>query len=855
MASANDGNNSGANKLNRELLRWIQSLDLAYSIKNVKRDFANGFLVAEIMSRYYDKDISMHSYDNGIGLKVKKDNWDQLVKLFNRLPDLEPLTSKAELDAVIHCQNGAAVAFITKLYQCLTKRTIQPTVMPAALASSGASGNTNNSATSVKGRDSNEEIPPYAKTTGATLIREKMRNPEIAETSDETEVNRKVSLIQAQHEEHLQLDRLMIDTPDRYPSLRSASKATVLRGATKPVRNDDNPVLVAQHVVKEVQIKSMNEKSLEKLRVTREAKENEAMAMGITSIGGNAIGASFDGHGRGVSGNNGGELVQKRRPIDLLNEAIARKLATMGLASRLEQKGGKDKFESFLEAVHEGRHFGEDDCANVLQEVVDDSQIIAIAFLDFPREFWKFAGLVTPLLVDFDEDHSYYQAIHQILLVIGQHCVRRDGTSASLLMTEYLLSKLINIFSSNTLKRASVLQLVYAFVPETPLAHIQAIKRLREALAHDIPLFIHALSILLYMESQLDETLVDLYHYYCCIGLETPCEKLRAASLSMLIPFVTYDFNLVADLLPRLTRMATYYAWWEVKAQLVITASALLHVLINQQDSDKDFTEQIELALRIIEREFHPGAGLNVRRVGLSYVAKNLRYYQELVPLYVDVLFTLTPEMRTMMISTPSPSNNRNALEDDYHNDNQVMKNELPLRGTSGAKYELKALVTEWDSAAIVKQLFYENKTRDSVDADVLHVIQACFMQLASAPDEETRSQVAQLYDQIKNYLVLGLLDEETCGIVARLMRQVVSLTNVIDIFHHDLLIETLQKLVTKNIEDLRQQTVVKLLHEVYVIDGDHAASVSKCMTAVRAICDQSTFKLSLFSIGMEIDI
>lgn len=79
----------------------------------MKRDFSNGFLIAEIFSRYYDKDIQMHSFDNGIALRIKKDNWGQLLK-FMRKSGLAEMTSQEEVNAIIHCEDGAVINFLNR---------------------------------------------------------------------------------------------------------------------------------------------------------------------------------------------------------------------------------------------------------------------------------------------------------------------------------------------------------------------------------------------------------------------------------------------------------------------------------------------------------------------------------------------------------------------------------------------------------------------------------------------------------------------------------------------------------------------------------------------------------------------
>ncbi|MCQ2819265.1 MAG: calponin homology domain-containing protein [archaeon] len=117
--------------LPREVIKWIQSLDLTYSVKNVKKDFNNGFLVAQILSRYFPitndpinnkRAIQMHQIDNGFSMARRKDNWEQIKKFLTKIPEIT--TKIGDVDTFIKNENGEILLFVIALYQDLTQRRV-----------------------------------------------------------------------------------------------------------------------------------------------------------------------------------------------------------------------------------------------------------------------------------------------------------------------------------------------------------------------------------------------------------------------------------------------------------------------------------------------------------------------------------------------------------------------------------------------------------------------------------------------------------------------------------------------------------------------------------------------------------
>lgn len=107
--------------MQREVIKWLQSLDLTYPVRNPRRDFSNGFIAAEILSRYVGSSyISMQGITNSTSPDARRSNWEQVLSALQRL-GCRTITPYS-VDNVIQLNPNAALNVLEHLYEFLNKK-------------------------------------------------------------------------------------------------------------------------------------------------------------------------------------------------------------------------------------------------------------------------------------------------------------------------------------------------------------------------------------------------------------------------------------------------------------------------------------------------------------------------------------------------------------------------------------------------------------------------------------------------------------------------------------------------------------------------------------------------------------
>ena len=85
-------------------------------INFLNRDLSNGFIVAEILGRYFPKEINIYTYDNGLRIDRKIDNWEQITKVLQKK---DFILTKEQFEPIIYYAPEAALKFLKRLYELL----------------------------------------------------------------------------------------------------------------------------------------------------------------------------------------------------------------------------------------------------------------------------------------------------------------------------------------------------------------------------------------------------------------------------------------------------------------------------------------------------------------------------------------------------------------------------------------------------------------------------------------------------------------------------------------------------------------------------------------------------------------
>ncbi len=722
---------AAANSLPREVLKWLQGLDLSYAVKHVKRDFSNGFLVAEICARYYEGDVNLHSFSNGVGMTSKKDNWFQLERLFAKW-GIE--LGSAEVNEIIHSKSGAAATFLLRLFTTLTNRKVSH-------ASDGTVRQLH--------------IPAFARETASAAIKSKLKEPDMLVLHD-TKV-RDSSVTQAldglnarRQEERAERRRLWEESLSSTEESKTSShgKGSSVRSTKSGVSSRDaQDKTISAQPAPPVQVKQVQVRRLE-VDVAHLRQRKEAAGAAPLSVNAYAGSRSPRSAGSATSGSSG---CARLSVLEVFNRLVASRLKGAQLSS-LEPPvfAFLPHLESELSGARGGAAYVETEAALALTDLA-----AVLSGTEQPArlaEVWTVCTVLARVLEIAREESELLDAAREALVQYGlllhrQGEERRAGLD---LFFEHVLPRLQPLLARGAgNKRRAALEAMCGFsAPDAP-TRLYMLKRLHAALK-DVTAFLHCLTILVFMESSLDGPeglpLLDLYAYYAIMGMDHASPTLRAATLAMLAVVLQHDPYAPPRVLARLEALASD-PWWEVQCQLLVVGAQLLETL-GPQPSDLQ-----DRAIAVLCQVFQPQARVVVRKLGLAYLAPHAHKDARLLRAFVAVFLSLARQAESEGGERDESEFSLAAL---LGRDGRAGER-LPVASACGGKYVLPTLPSRWDAPALADELARVARKRKArfLESWEMALLEALVASTPRAPQQPR----ASMYDVFKEWAFVGACD------------------------------------------------------------------------------------------------
>jgi len=737
--------------LPREIVKWLQSLDLSFNVKNAKRDLSNGFLVAEILSRYHPKELEMTCFENATRLAAKVDNWEQLHK-FARRKGLN--ITKYQMEPVIHMEPGAAMAFLFHLYNLLTKRSVkvfQPQVDPEQV------------------------VPAHERLHMRDTASKRLKDPSIHRVHDNVERTiRAIDTLGMYHEERRY--QKAVEAPLLIQQHRRNAMRPLKDLDTSREEEEEDEVYVREVGVKAMaghftQLKGKQDSNETKRHITpAKAALLKAVCHPKTSAG--AL-AAFTQPGVFVK-----PVADIMRPLvlsilmeseELMKVIDTRRDIVVSFMEHCRDGGAKAALAS-PQANETARPEIEEIAVRVFETLANRAQLMVDTLVKSPQEFWKVWSTFFPALADFSESSPIFESAVVLFKRLGDLMRETDPQLTQQLIMEVGLPALYRELCRSPEKRESLCEIIYCYTQEDTLNHLLVLRALKGLVGDNLPVYVSCLASFVTSDAQLgllDEHLLDLYIYYALMAMQSAQPRIRVMGLSILSTITSFSsqHHGIVALIPHFDMLAQD-EWWEVQAQLLLLSANLLSKFAaaerdaynsnsldeeggsaNGDEGNMSTEEATASLLDIVSRVFVITASQNVLQVGLSSLVPLLSDYPMLLPMFVTVLLQQPAPMRQRLLQ-PKPA----------QEGAEAPQKLTYVMGNLSRMYEERCVTALWAGHDVAKTLTMqlEHSPLEYFELEHMEVLSAT---LPDSFNDEVAEEWFNIFDKVKQYVFGALLD------------------------------------------------------------------------------------------------